>query len=157
MKRSRPALIVVLSAAALIMAVSCIAFFVYTLALRTAYREDAVAFNSALLRAERIVISSSGGSFEADLPTADYYNKFLLDRNTSVYSRQKRMESADTVTITADRDRISFTGFEDGTSIAVRWQPDVGREKNYLVRSQTTFMQLRAYFRNQLRRSAADQ
>lgn len=155
MKKARPALIVILSAAALIMAAAVIIFFVYVLALRTAYREDAIAFNNMLLQAEKITISSGGDSFEADLLTADYYNKFLLDRNTAVYSRRKRPETDETITITTGGDgaRLSFTGFEDGSAIAVRWQDTGSKEKTYMVRSQTTFMQLRAYFRNQLRKS----
>ena len=84
----------------------------------------------------------------------DYYNKFLLDGNTLVYSRKDAPKTEKTIILELGSDKLSFTGLENGTAIVVHW--DSGTEhKVFRVRSQITFSHLEAYFENCKRKAGA--
>ncbi|MBR2121547.1 MAG: hypothetical protein IJ930_01180 [Lachnospiraceae bacterium] len=148
----KPALIVILSALALIAAIAVITFFSYTLWLRTMYKEDALRINEAFLSAGEYSLSCGEDSVAVSLKEAEYYNRFLLDRNTSVFSRKEVDEDDGTIVLSFEGYRLSFTKADkDGTAIAIKWHPPgtvSQADKSYIVRTQTTYMQLQAYFRN---------
>ena len=65
-----------------------IIFFAYTLILRNDYRAAALNINEAVLAGgDRITVSRGDTTLPADQRIVDYYNRFLLDGNTAVYSR----------------------------------------------------------------------
>ncbi len=156
MKKGRPTLIVILSGVALVSAVALIVYFTLILSLRTAYRKDALEINSALLSADSIVLSNGDERFEVSLKEAEYYNRFLLDRNTAVFSRKEKAEDDSTIVLEFSGCRLSYTKADrDGTAIAIRWhEPGLpsAKDRTYLIRTQTTYMQLKAYFKNMLAR-----
>ncbi|MBO5998383.1 MAG: hypothetical protein J6P87_01705 [Lachnospiraceae bacterium] len=156
MKKGRPALIVILSAVALASAAALIIYFAFILGLRTAYKEDALEINDALRGADRIILSSGDTGFEVSLKEAEYYNRFLLDRYTAVYSRKEVKEDDESIVLEFGGCRLSFTNAgKDGTAVALRWHTPgapSAEDRTYLVRTQTTFMQLKAYFKNMLAR-----
>lgn len=150
-KRSRTAL--TLSAVlAFAVTVSVMLFFIYILVLRTGYRSAALEINDAILSGSRTTISRGDETLPASAEVMDYYNRFLLDKYTIVYSRKAAAVTEDSIILGIGNSQLAFTGLEDGTAIAVKWETPVG-EKNYVVRSQITFMQLSAYYENYKRRS----
>ena len=141
-----------LSCLALAMTLAVGGFFVYTLALRTSYRAMALEINDAFLAGTSVTVARGEDSFPVTPESVEYYNKFLLDRNTAVFGR-KRAEPGDTgITLVLDGGQLTFTGADDGTAIAVRWSSPE-KDKSYIVRSQYTFNQLTAYYLN-LKRKA---
>ena len=153
--RSSAVLLYSLSALALAMTLGVGGFFVYTLALRTRYRAMALEFNDAFLKSTSVTLSSGEDSFSVTPDSAEYYNEFLLDSNTAVFSR-KNVEPSDTsISLILDSGQLTFTRAEDGTAIAVRWSSGE-EEQNYIVRSLYTFPQLTAYFSNMKRALGSD-
>ena len=132
-----------------------IVYFIFILNLRTEYREFCLTVNDAILasaeeerfiqRGEKIVPLTS--------KAADYYDAFLLDRDTVVINRRKRSATDRSIQLHFSADTLSLTGYGDGSEIHIRW--DTPEEtKNYTVRnSSLTFLQLDAYMENYLRRN----
>lgn len=144
-----------IAAAAFAAAAGAIAFTVYVLALRTDYKETALEINDAILAAgKQAAISRGGETFKASGDVTDYYNRFLLDTYTQVYSRKSTQKTDDTITIELGENSLSYTGLEDGTAIGICWETPEKR-KDFRVRSLTTFMQLGAFFDNYSRKEAA--
>ena len=142
-------------AAVIAAAAGAVIFLVYTLQLRTDYRETALQVNDAALAGlDNAKISRGDISFEVSREAVDYYNKFLLDAHTLVYSRKGTQENEKTIILKLGEAELSFTGLEDGSAIAVHW--DSGAEqKVFRVRSQITFSHLEAYFENCRRKAGA--
>ena len=141
-----------LSCLALAMTLAVGGFFVYTLALRTSYRAMALEINDAFLVGTSVTVARGEDSFPVTPESAEYYNEFLLDRNTAVFSRKRTEPDDASISLILDGGQLTFTGVDDGTAIAVRWSSPE-KEENYIVRSQYTFTQLSAYYSN-LKRKA---
>ena len=141
-------------AAAVLMAAGLIWVFTHTLVLRTHYKAMALAVNDVILAspAESVFISCGEDKLPANEDVVDYYNKFLLDRNTVVFNGRKAEETDKTITLTFPDASLSFTGLEDGSAINVHFVH--GEEDlSYTVRSMMTFTHLTAYWTNYLRRA----
>ena len=143
-----------LMASAVLAAVGFLIFFVFMMVLRTEYKEIAFQINESILKASQPLISCEGKTYPADKSALDFYDRFLLDRNTVVFGRSGPDPSESSIVLTLGKESLSFTGLEDGT-ISVCWRSGQGT-KHYLVRSQTTFMQLSAYWKNYTRRQEKD-
>ena len=139
----------ILGAAALLITLGVIIFFAYTLILRNDYRAAALNINEAVLAGgDRITVSRGDTTLPADQRIVDYYNRFLLDGNTAVYSRIGAPLTDQSIRLSfPDGSALTFTGLEDGSAIALCWATSQG-QKQYRVRSSTTFMQLHAFFSN---------
>ena len=144
-KRSRAALILTYTIV-LGITLSVLIFFTYTLVLRTDYKSTALEINDAILSGCNMTISRGEDTFPATQETADYYNRFLL-LQTDAFSRRSVPVTDKSIILRIGDNELSFTGLEDNSAIAVKWKtaPD---DKNYIVRSQITFLQLNAYFSN---------
>lgn len=143
----------VLGAAAIGITIGVLIFFFYALTLRNSYRASAMEINAAVLAGgDEITISQGDVALPADQRTLDYYDRFLLDGNTAVYSRIGAAETEKSIRLSfPDGSALSFTGLEDGSAIALSWNTPKGH-KQYRVRSAITFMQLQAFFTNYQRR-----
>ena len=154
MKRKK-AIFYLMCVIALAAAAAVIGFLVYTLKLRTDFRADAMEINNMFLKKGIVNVSCGEESFQFPAEDLEYYDKFLLDRNTVVFSRKRVPENENTIVLAFGNEALSFTGLEDGSAIALCWKtPD--HEKHYIVRSSLSFMQLSAYYTN-CRRKAGRQ
>ena len=86
-------------------------------------------------------------SFPVQSADIEYYDMFLLNQDTVVFSRKAATETDATIRIDFGTERLSFTGIDDGSAIALCWKTPEN-EKHYMVRSQMTFSQLNAFFIN---------
>ena len=154
-KRSRTAL-TVSAVVAFAVTASVIIFFIYILVLRTGYRSAALEINDAVLSESSATISRGDETFPASPGVVDYYNRFLLDKYTIVFSRKAAALTDDSIILDIGKNELSYTGLEDGTAIAVKWKTPE-KEKNFVVRSQITFMQLSAYYENYRRKNLQSQ
>lgn len=145
----------VLCALALIMVLSVGSFFVYTLILRTYYKNTALEINESFRREGNVTMRRGNESFFVPVSYAEYYDIFLLDRNTVVYSRKPVPADEETITLDFGKEQLSFTGLDDGSAIAVSWKT-ISDEKHFIVRSSASFMQLSAFYRN-CRRKAEEE
>ena len=145
----------ILCAAVLIMVLSLGSFFVYTLILRTIYKNTALEINESFRKEGSVTMIRGNESFSIPVSYAEYYDIFLLDRNTVVYSRKPVPAEEETIVLDFGKEQLSFTGLEDGSAIAVCWKT-ASAEKHFIVRSGTSFMQLNAYYRN-CRRKAEEE
>ena len=145
----------ILCAAALIMAMSVGIFFVYTLVLRTIYKNTALEINESFRKEDSVTMIRGDESLRLPSSDVEYYDMFLLDRNTIVYSRKPVPADEETITLDFGKEQLSFTGADDGSAIAISWKT-ASAEKHFIVRSSTTFMQLSAYYKN-CRRKANDE
>ena len=139
-------LLIIIAAAALISAIGVTIFLIYTLALRTDYKETAIQINDVILANQgRAVIRVGDKEAPADAGVTDYYNKFLLDKNTAVYSRKKAVPSDDTaIVLEFGQYSLSFEKLEDGSATLITWNTPE-KQKQFCVRSQLTFRNLQAY------------
>ena len=144
-KRSRAALILTYTIV-LGITLSVLIFFTYTLVLRTYYKSTALEINDAILSGCNMTISRGEDTFPATQETADYYNRFLL-LQTDAFSRRSVPVTDKSIILRIGDNELSFTGLEDNSAIAVKWKT-AADDKNYIVRSQITFLQLNAYFSN---------
>lgn len=144
-KRSRAALILTYTIV-LGITLSVLIFFTYTLVLRTDYKSTALEINDAILSGCNMTISRGEDTFPATQETADYYNRFLL-LQTDAFSRRSVPVTDKSIILRIGDNELSFTGLEDNSAIAVKWKT-AADDKNYIVRSQITFLQLNAYFSN---------
>ena len=144
-KRSRAALILTYTIVIGI-TLSVLIFFTYTLVLRTDYKSTALEINDAILSGCSMTISRGEDTFPATQETADYYNRFLL-LQTDAFSRRSVPVTDKSIILRIGDNELSFTGLEDNSAIAVKWKT-AADDKNYIVRSQITFLQLSAYFSN---------
>ena len=134
-----------IAAFAAVIAVSV--FLIYTLVLRTGYKEDALEINEAFHTHSEAVLSRGDLSFKVQTTDIEYYDQFLLAKGTAVFSRKPVSETNDTIQISFGSEKLSFTGIEDGSAIALCWKTSE-KEKHYIVRSQITIYQLNSYFEN---------
>ena len=132
---------------ALAMALGVGIFFTYTLVLRTEYKNAALEMNEPFKQYSSVTLRKGDETFSVPTDQVEYYNMFLLDRNTAVFSKKRVPETKETITLDFGREQLSFTGLEDGSAIAITWKTP-SDEKHYIVRSSTTFMQLNAYYTN---------
>ena len=133
-------------------AFSLFVFFIYILVLRSDYKSTALEINSAILMANDITISCGDDvPVSANISMIDYYDKFLLDRYTVVFGLKNIPVSADSIIICIGESKLSFTSLNDSTEIAIKWKTS-NTEKNYIVRSQMSYFQLKAYYNNLQRR-----
>ena len=144
-KRSRAALILTYTIV-LGITLSVLIFFTYTVVLRTDYKSTALEINDAILSGCNMTISRGEDTFPATQETADYYNRFLL-LQTDAFSRRSVPVTDKSIILRIGDNELSFTGLEDNSAIAVKWKT-AADDKNYIVRSQITFLQLSAYFSN---------
>ena len=129
-------------------AISVLAFFVYTLVLRTAFKATALEINDAILTCDDIAISCGDDNpVFVNIATVDYYDKFLFDRYTVVFAAKDIPVSANSIIIYVGEDELSFTSLSDSSEIAIKWKT-TKTEKNYIVRSQISYLQLKAYYSN---------
>ena len=145
--------LVIIAAAVIASAIGVTAFFIYTLALRTDYKETALQINDVILANQGQAILRVGElEAPADAEVTDYYNMFLLNPNTTVYSRKKAVPSDDTaIVLEFGQYALSFEKLEDGSATLITWNaPD--KQKQFCVRSQISFMNLWFYGENYLRR-----
>ena len=134
-------------------AVGVTILIISTLILRTDYKETAYEINqAAAAHLNDAVISRDGTSLPATADVIDYYDRVLLDSTTVVFSSDDAAENEQTIRLDLGNRSLSFTGLEDGSAILVRWTTPDGR-KIFRVRSQTTFMQLTAYYTNYEKRT----
>lgn len=143
--RKRFPLFLLPCAAAFAAAIAVSAFLIYTLMLRSSYKADALEINEAFRTHAAAVLSRGDLSFQVKTSDIEYYDKLLLDTNTTVFSRKPIPETDDTIRIDFGSEKLSYTGIDDGTAIALRWN-STGKEKHYIVRSQMTFSQLNTFF-----------
>ena len=122
-------------------------FFIYTLILRSSYKTDALAINDAFRIHTAATLSRGELSFPVQSADIEYYDMFLLNKDTVVFSRKSVPETDDSIRIDFGTQQLSFTGIEDGSAIALYWKTPEN-EKHYIVRSQMTFSQLNAFFTN---------
>ena len=139
----------------MIISLSVIGYFVYTLSLRTNYKETALEINDAILNAKEITIESDGKVLPADSDITDYYNMFLLDRNTLVYKRKEYKKAPDvpenSIKLNIGDKSLVYSDLDNEYAILVTWNtPD--RNVCFSVRSLTTFRQMKAYLKNYNRR-----
>ena len=146
MKKKFPVSIL-LGAIAIAAAVSVGAFIIYTLMLRSSFKADALRINEAFRTHPVVTMSKEDVSFQHQTSDIEYYNMFLLDGSTTVFSRKPIPETDDTILLDFGQEKLSFTGVGDGSAIAVCWTAP-GEEKHYIVRSQITFSQLNSFFTN---------
>lgn len=138
---------------AIVSAVAVIIFFAWTLNLRTDYKETCQEINDVLrVHQEDSYIGQGDTKVLADSAVVNWYDIFLLDANTSVYSRKEAETDEKTIYLQSGECTLSFTGYEDGSSIQVLWITPEER-KAFRVRSLTTFYQLEAYYKNYLRKA----
>ena len=143
----------VIAAAAICAAVGVTIFFIWTLHIRTDYKDTALEINLVLKDyQDRALIGQGGEYLPATSQVVNWYDIFLLDENTGVYSRKEEPVNDKTIYLVCGENTLSFTGFEDGSAIQVVWDtPDT--HKSFRVRSLTTFRQLEAYYSNFRRKS----
>lgn len=140
---------------ALAIALALIAFFVWTLALRTEYRAFCLEVNSVILATpagDRRIVQ---GELELPLSAADldYYDKMLLDTGTAVLDRKRREPNAGSITLVLGENSLRITGVEN-TLIHLHWAGE-GGERDYTVRSDLiTYAQMNAYLKNMARRGS---
>ena len=83
MKRKK-AIFYLMCVIALAAAAAVIGFLVYTLKLRTDFRADAMEINNMFLKKGIVNVSCGEESFQFPAEDLEYYDKFLLDRNTVI-------------------------------------------------------------------------
>lgn len=154
--RKKSAIFILMSVIAFASAAAVVVFLVYTLMLRMNYRADVMDINQSFLKKGTVTVSRGEESFTFPAEELEYYDKFLLDRNTTVFSRRSVPETKDTIVLDFGKETLSFTGLEDGSAIAICWKTQE-HEKNYIVRTALTFMQLSAYYTNCRRKADSEE
>ncbi|MBR2834411.1 MAG: hypothetical protein IKE43_01660 [Coriobacteriales bacterium] len=127
--------------------IGLIVFIVWALMLRTEYKDTAFEINKAFLTDSSVTIIRGEESFPVSTDDAEYYNMFLLDNNTVVFSKDVVPVTDDTITIDFGEEQLSFTGYDDGSATAILWKTQEN-QKHFIVRSAITFRQLSAYYKN---------
>lgn len=150
-------LLYTIAAAALTAAVGVSAFLIYTMGLRTDYKETALQINDVILASRnRTVLRIGDDEAPADEKLVDYYDRFLLDPYTAVYSRKKAEPVDETKILLEFADStLSFEKLEDGSAILITWTTPE-KQKRFCVRSQQSFMALETYGRNYLKKAGTD-
>ena len=144
---SRLSLTGLLIPAAFIVLFAACAVFAHYMILMTEYRETALQINESFRAEGTLTLRQGEVSFSWPVSSAQYYDKFLSSDRTLVYSRRTVPEDEKTIVLDFGKERLSFTGLEDGSVIAVSWKTS-SEEKHYLVRSDTSFIQLSSFFSN---------
>ena len=143
----------IIVAAVFVVAAGVIVFFAYLLVLSTEYKNTALEINDAILAyGNQAAIRQGDMEVQGSIAALDYYDRFLLNDKTQVYSRKSIEENDRTIAITLGPDRLSFTEGEDGWTTCILWATP-GEQKSFRVRSQMTFMQLEANFQNYKRKN----
>lgn len=127
-----------------------IVFFVHTLSLRSDYRDTCMEINAAILAvpAETCTAEQFGEVWPADDALLNFYDRWLLDRHVTAFSRKDAEPSESSITLGVGPNTLRLTGLEDGTAVALRWETPDGIS-TYTVRTTgVTFMQLSAYMQN---------
>ena len=122
-------------------------FLVYTLMLKTEYKNTAFEINESFRTEDTVTMRKGDDSVSLPVSDAAYYNTFLLNQNTVVFSRKPAETTVETIFLDFGKEVLSFTGLDDGSAIAICWKTPAN-EKHYIVRSNYSFMQLSAYFTN---------
>ena len=94
--RKKAVILILMCVIAMASAAAVGGFMIYTLILRTAYRTDALEINHAFARKEMVTVSRAEETFLFPAEELEYYDKFLLDGNTVVFSRRSVPETEDT-------------------------------------------------------------
>lgn len=129
-------------------------FFIYTLMLRTDYKETMLEVNDKVVKYEDSAMIRQGGeSLPASPAVVNWYDSFLLSSNTVVYSRDAAEQNEKTIWLILGDSSLAFTGVENDSAIHILWCTP-GGEKSFRVRSTTSFNQMEAYFKNYKRRES---
>lgn len=142
----------IIAVAAIAAAAGVCIFFVWTLTLRSEYKRTAQEINQAILSArDRGTITFDGTETPVTFEVLNYYDMFLTDKYTLVYSREGTEPTDERLDIHLLDELLSLQKLEDGSATLITWQSG-GETKTYRVRSLTTYMQLQAYFENYKRK-----
>ena len=135
--------------------IALIAFFVYTLSLRTEYRKVCLEINDHILTspASSNFVLKGGMTYPLSDQILEYYNMALLGDNTVVFNRKECEPTAKSIVLVISECTLTFTGLEDGSAVNVRWDTPEDSRSYTLRSSSVSFMQMSAYMNNYLRRT----
>ena len=124
----------IICAAALAMALGVGIFFIYTLVLRTEYKNAALDMNEPFRQSASVTLLRGDESFSVPTDQVEYYNTFLLDQNTTVFSKKQVPETEGTITLEPSE------GTQTGNLSILISNPKANdeKEKNLLVKNSQT-------------------
>ncbi len=137
------------AAAAILIGVALIVFFVHTVRLRNEFRMTRIRINEVMCASdlERCTLQCGDETLPLTQPSLTYYNMYLNSPYTLVYNRRRAPQTEQTITLRLQGGTLSLTGLEDGTAVNVCWESG-GKTLSYTVRNEAqTFTQLTAYFK----------
>ena len=139
-------------------AIALIVYFVYILNLRTEYRAVCLEINDCVLASRRRSDNRiEKGEKSCPLPDSalDYYNQFLLDGKTVVYSRKSFSPDEKCLILYFSGCRLVLREMRDGFDIGVRWETPEKTVCYTVACGNYSFPQLNSYFTNLYYRSQA--
>ena len=135
--------------------IALIIFIVWVLMLRTEYKQTCLEINDDILASteDQRFILKDGEKYPLSFEVLDYYNQYLLDKKSMVYSR-KTADPADSSIVLKIADKtLTITGIEDGSAVHLTWETP-SETKHYKVRNENyTFRSLDSYMKNYLRKT----
>ena len=154
--RIRTVVLYVCGAVAVLSCVALIAFFIFTLHLRTEYRACCLEINDRILASyaqEDRTIRMGNESCPMDGAVQDYYDRILLDAKTIVYNRRSFEPDDKCLILEFSGCRLIFRDLREGHWIGLRWETPEGTRCYSVASGDYTFMQMTAFFQNTLRRT----
>ena len=142
----KTALLYAFGALAVTIALGMIVFMVHTLRLRTEYRDFCLEINNAVLTSpkQRNTVTRGDETAPLSFTALNYYDQFLLDTGTLVYSRKSAEPTEKSIVISMKGGTLFFIPLDQET-ICLRWDTPSGT-RSYRVRAgYITFADLHSY------------
>ena len=142
----KTALLYTFGTLAVMIALGMIVFMVHTLRLRTEYRQFCLEVNDAVLASSMRQNTVSRGDETAPLSftALNYYDQFLLDAGTLVYSRKSAEPTEKSIVISIKGGTLSFIPLDEET-VCLRWDTSSGTSSYRVRAGYITFVDLNSY------------
>ncbi len=134
-----------------------IVFIVWILVLRTEYKKTCLEINDCILSSteDQRFILKDGEKYPMSFEVLDYYNRYLLDKKSMVFSRKAVEPTDKSIVLKFSDNTLTFLGIDDETAVLLTWETP-SEIKHYKVRNENyTFRSLNSYMKNYLRKTEA--
>ena len=135
--------------------IALIVFIVWVLTLRTEYKQTCLEINNKILASteDQRFILKDGEKYPMSFEVLDYYNQYLLDKKSMVFSRKADELADKSIVLKFSDNTLTFAGIEDETAVLLTWETP-SETKHYKVRNENyTFRSLNSYIKNYLRKT----
>lgn len=135
--------------------VALIVFIIWVMVLRTEYKQTCLKINDCILASteDQRFILKDGERYPLSFEVLEYYNQYLLDKKSIVFSRKAVEPTDKSIVLRFSDNTLTFAEIEDGTAVHLIWETP-SETKHYKVRNENyTFRSLNSYMKNYLRKT----